>query len=212
MGGPCVNRGCLPSKNLIEAAKLIFDARHASRYPGLAPIADAIKVDFAALLAQKDDIIRRYREDKYIGLLGGKIIVQEGHARFVDPFVIEVNGRRLVGNRFLIATGSSPAVPDIPGLQDVPYLTSDLLSDDQTQGLHELPASLMIVGGDYIALELGQLFARLGTRVTILERNDQLLAKGYEPQVGRLIRSIMESEGISVVTGATVTSIRLERS
>src|SRR6202049_3904163 len=126
LGGTCVNRGCLPSKNLIEAAKLIFDAKH-PRYPGLAANG-GLKVDFRALIAQKDEVIRDYRDKKYAGLVGGKISVEEGQARFVDPHTIEVNGKRLTGDRFLIATGSRPVVPEIPGIGDVPYLTSDLLT------------------------------------------------------------------------------------
>lgn len=208
VGGTCVNRGCLPSKNLIEAAKLVFDARHADRYPGLEPVGDAIRVGFAALIAQKDEVIRSYRDNKYDGLVGGSITVENGHARFVDPYAIEVNSMRIAGKAFLVATGSRPAVPNIPGLADVPYLTSDLLGHGEEVELKELPSSLVIVGGDYIALELGQMFARFGTRVTILERNGQLLANGYEPQVGRAIGRIFKSEGIAVVLEAKVTAVR----
>ncbi len=206
IGGTCVNRGCLPSKNLIEAAKLVFDAQN-PRFPGL-KANGGLKVDFGALIDQKDEVIRTYRDKKYDGLLGARIAVEEGHVRFVDPQTVEVNGRRLRGERFLIATGSRPVIPDIPGLTDVPYLTSDLLSHGEEVELRELPASLIIVGGGYIALELGQMFARFGSRVTIIERGNQLLAHGYEPQLGRAIGRVFEGEGISVITNAGVSSVR----
>jgi mercuric reductase len=206
IGGTCVNRGCLPSKNLIEAAKLIFDAKH-PRYPGLAANG-GLKVDFRALIAQKDQVIRDYRDKKYDGLVGGRISLEEGHARFVDPHTVKVNGKRLTGERFLIATGSRPVIPEIPGLSEVPYLTSDLLTHGEDVELRDLPASLIIIGGGYIALELGQMFARFGSQVTILERDKQLLAHGYEPQLGQATTRIFEEEGITVITNAAVTAVR----
>jgi mercuric reductase len=206
VGGTCANRGCLPSKNLIEAAKLVFDATH-PRYPGLR-VNGGLKIDFGALIAQKDEVIGAYRNKKYDGLVSGKISIEEGHARFADAHTVEVNGKRLIGDRILIATGSRPVIPEIPGLAEVPFLTSDLLSREDGVELRELPRSLLIVGGGYIALELGQMFARFGSRVTILERSKQLLAHGYEPRLGREIGRIFEAEGIKVVTSAVVTAVK----
>jgi len=207
IGGTCVNRGCLPSKNLIEAARLLHDAKH-PRYPGLAP--SALGLDFGALVAQKDALIPCYRKKKYESLVGGQFHIERGHAAFVDAHTIEVDGKRLTGDRMLIATGSRPVVPDIEGLSDVPYLTSDLLTTDEQIELTELPVSLLIVGGGYIALELGQMFRRFGSDVTIVERNAQLLAHGYEPEVGQAIGEVFEEEGIRVVTRATVQQVRSE--
>lgn len=209
LGGTCVNRGCLPSKNLIEAARLVHDARN-PHYPGLASVGNAIEIDFAELIAQKDEVIGAYRRKKYDGLLGGGIGVVEGRARFVGADAIEIEGKRITGERFLIATGSRPVVPDIPGLADVPHITSDLLSHGEDDELRELPASIIIIGGGYIALELGQMFARFGTAVTILERSKQLLARGYEPALGRSVARILIEEGISVVTETSVSSVRSE--
>jgi len=208
IGGTCVNRGCLPSKNLIEAARLLYDARH-PRYPGLTPA--ALGLDFGQLIAQKDEVIHGYRNKKYESLLGGQITIEKGHAHFVDAHTVEVDGKRLTGEKVLIATGSRPVVPPIDGLDAVPYLTSDLLTSDEPMELTACPRSLLIVGGGYIALELGQMFRRFGTEVTILERSDQLLAHGYEPEVGQVIGSIFEEEGIRVVTRASVRSVRRER-
>src|SRR5262249_16413634 len=152
---------CLPSKNLIEAAQLVYDAAH-PRYPGLQSA--RVEVDFPALVAQKDAIIRDYRDQHYASILDGRgdpnpVQVVHGCAVLVDPHTAEVPApdgavRRLSGNHVLIATGSSPAIPAIPGLAETPFLTSDLLTSEECQELTELPTSLVILGGGYIALEL----------------------------------------------------------
>jgi mercuric reductase len=209
LGGTCVNRGCLPSKNLIEAARLVHDARH-PRYPGLTPVGKAIDIDFAALIAQKDEVIALYRDKKYDSLVGGDIAVIDGPARFTDPRTVRVNGAEITGERFLIATGSRPVIPEITGLADVPYLTSDLLTHGEEAAMRELPASLIVIGGGYIALELGQMFARFGSRVTIVARSHQLLGHGYEPQLGRAMGRIFADEGIEVIANATVSAVRSE--
>ena len=201
VGGTCVNRGCLPSKNLIEAAKLVFDARN-PRYAGLASLAPSI--DFAALVQQKDELIGEYRQGHYDSLVGDEITVESGHARFLDAHTIEVDGRAVRGESVLIATGSRPVVPPIAGLDSVPYLTSDLLTRGESQELTTLPRSLLVVGGGYIALELGQMFGRFGVAVTILERGTKLLPHGYEPAVGPAVAEILLAEGIDVVMSAQV--------
>jgi len=207
IGGTCVNRGCLPSKNLIEAAKLIHDARH-PRYPGLTPA--EISLDFRKLVQQKDDVIHGYRKKKYESLTGGKFAIERGHVAFVDEHTVQVDGKRLTGDRILIVTGSRPVIPEIEGLRNVPCLTSDLLTNDEPIELWELPRSLIIIGGGYIALELGQMFRRFDAEVTILERNAQLLAHGYEPQVGKAIGEVFEREAIKVITNASATGVRQE--
>lgn len=204
-GGTCVNRGCLPSKNLIEAAKLVHDARH-PRYPGLKSC--SMELDFQALIAQKDEVVHGYREKKYESLIDGHIRIERGHVQFADPHTIEINGKRLSGEKVLIATGSRPVIPEIDGLDQVSYMTSDLLTVDEEIELTNLPKSLLIVGGGYISLELGQMFHRFGTDVTILERNPQLLAHGYETEVGRAIGQLLLDEGIQVITEASVNAVR----
>jgi mercuric reductase len=205
VGGTCVNRGCLPSKNLIEAARLVHDARR-PRYGGLTGA--ELPVDFARLVAQKDELVRGYRDQKYASLLGGRFRIEPGHAEFVDPHTVRVGEKRVSGDVVLIATGSRPVLPPIEGLGDVPFLTSDLLASDEPMELTELPRSLLILGGGYVALELGQMFARFGTAVTILERSRTLLAHGYEPEVGPAVRAVLEGEGVQVVTRAQVRAVR----
>jgi mercuric reductase len=207
IGGTCVNRGCLPSKNLIEAAKLIHDARH-PRYPGLRPA--EIGLDFRKLIEQKDEVIHGYRKKKYQSLTGGLFTNEEGHVEFVDGHTVQVDDHRITGEKILIATGSRPLIPNIVSLRDIPYLTSDLLTNDEPMELVELPRSLIVLGGGYIALELGQMFRRFGVEVTILHRSAQLLAHGYEPEVGETIGEVFEQEGIRVLTNTSVRSVRQE--
>lgn len=207
IGGTCVNRGCLPSKNLIEAARVIYEAAH-PRYPGLSPC--RIDLDFATLIEQKDNLVHDYRNKKYESLVGGQIRIEEGHVQFVDPHTVEVGGKRLTGEKVLIATGSHPFIPPIDGLESVPYLTSDLLTVDEPIELRELPRSLLIVGGGYISLELGQMFSRFGTDVTILERSERVLIHGYEPQVGQTVGTLLAEEGLNIVTRANVRRVRQE--
>ncbi len=207
LGGTCVNRGCLPSKNLIEAARLVHDASH-PRYPGLAPA--ALGVDFGALVEQKDEVVAEYREKKYRSLLGARFDIVQGHAEFLDPHTIRVGGERLAGDKVLIATGSRPVLPEIDGLASVPYLTSDLLSSGEAVELKELPRSLLVVGGGYIALELGQMFRRFGSEVALVERSEGILVHGYEPEVGATLAAALEAEGVRILTSARVRSVRAD--
>ncbi|GIW42761.1 MAG: mercuric reductase [Candidatus Binatia bacterium] len=207
VGGTCANRGCLPSKNLIEAARIIHECSH-PRYPGLR--GTALEFDFEELVAQKDALVASYRDKKYESLVGDGIRVERGHAEFVDARTVAIDGKRVTAAAILIATGSRPAIPAVPGLSEVPYLTSDLLSTEDALELKELPKSMLIVGGGYIALELGQMFRRFGTAVTIVECCSELLEMGYEPEVGPALRQMFEAEGIEVLTGATVEEVKAE--
>ncbi len=213
VGGTCVNRGCLPSKNLIEAAKILHDARN-PRYPGLTPC--AMPFDFAQLIAGKDEVIHVYRDKKYNSIVdeSGAIEIVHGRARLADAHTVEVAGpegvQRLEGGQILVVLGSSPVIPPIAGLQDVPYLTSDLLTSEEAMELKELPRSLIIIGGGYIGLELGQMLQRFGAEVTLLERNQHILFHGYEPEVGRTLQPLLVEEGLAIETDANVLRVRRE--
>ena len=210
VGGTCVNRGCLPSKNLIEAARLLYDAC-ALRYPGLTGC--DLGLDLQRLIAQKDEIIARYREQKYLSIFdeGGRVTIERGRVHVLDPHTVAVEGpngtKRLEGAALLVALGSSPLIPAIPGLRDVPYLTSDLLTSQEDLALTELPESLVVIGGGYIAVELGQMFSRFGSKVTILERSERLLS-AYEPEIGLALGEILQDEGVDVRTRAQASRVR----
>ena len=202
LGGTCVNRGCLPSKKLIEAARIVWESAH-PRYKGLKPA--KMKFDFAELISQKQEVVQGYRDKKYQSILyeEDKIKVFEGKAELVDAHTVRVGDVTLSGDQILVATGTRPTLPTIAGLDDVPYLTSDLLTTGEVQELTELPESMIIVGAGYIALELGQMFHRFGTQVTILERSQVILPR-YEPEVSDTLTFILRQEGLKIVTEAQV--------
>src|SRR6059058_4834385 len=204
VGGTCVNRGCLPSKNLIEAARLVYDAAH-PRYPGLTPV--HMPFSWAELVAQKDESLLDASD---------QMQVVPGQVRLVSDHEVEAQSAagvcRLVGEQILIATGSAPLIPGLPGLANVPYLTSDLLSssdDPWGTALREQLRSLLILGGGSIALELGQMFARFGTQVTLITRGSTILS-GYEPEIAEALTAILQEEGLRIVTGAQVRGVRHE--
>jgi mercuric reductase len=204
LGGTCANRGCLPSKNLIEAARIVHEAAH-PRYGGLT--AATVGVDFAALIAQKDGVVREYRAKKYASVADGLTDLEliDGDATFADPHTVLVGERRVAVDRVLVATGSRPTIPPIPGLDTVPYLTSDLLDADEAGRLTELPESLVVLGGGYVAVELAQMFSRLGSRVTMIARSG--LLSGYEPDLGRTLGEAFAAEGIAVLGGVRVERV-----
>ena len=205
LGGTCVNRGCLPSKNLIEAARIVWEAAH-PRYPGLAPV--KMGVNFAELIAQKQEVVEVYRGKKYQSILtdDDNIQVFDGKAELLDMHTVRVENVTLNGDQILVATGTRPVIPPIEGLDRVPYLTSDLLTTNEGMELTELPESLIVVGAGYIALELGQMFHRFGTRVTILERSQVILPR-YEPEVSDALTFILRKEGLKIVTEAQVIRV-----
>ncbi|MDE2580204.1 MAG: FAD-dependent oxidoreductase, partial [Rhodospirillales bacterium] len=156
IGGTCVNIGCVPSKTLIRAAEALHHGTAAPRFAGIA--ARAGLTDWAALMAQKDALVTGLREAKYAALLpeyeGIRSI--EGAARFTADGLI-VGDARFPAERVVIATGASPAIPPIPGIGDVAYLTSTT-----ALALDRLPRALLVIGGGVIGCELGQMFARFG--------------------------------------------------
>jgi mercuric reductase len=205
VGGTCVNTGCVPSKALLAAA----EARHvalAQPFPGIATSAGA--VDVPALIGGKTALVTGMRVEKYTGLAAEyDWPVLAGSARFAPgprlQVALEEGGTTTVeAAHYLIATGSAPWAPAIDGLEQAGYLTSTTAME-----LQSLPESMIVIGGNYIGLEMGQLFARLGVKVTVVEALDRL-APFEEPEVSAVIEDVFADEGIGVRTGATVTAVR----
>jgi mercury(II) reductase len=200
IGGTCVNIGCVPSKTLIRAAETLHNARVAARFAGIT--AEAELTDWRGTVRQKDALVAELRQAKYIDLLSAYsgIAYREGPARLVKGGV-EVNGARIPAGKIVIATGARPAVPTIPGMETVSYLTSTTALD-----LEELPRSLLVIGGGYIGAELAQMFARAGVKVTLVCRS-RLLPEA-EPEIGAALMGYFEDEGITVVAGIAYRAIR----
>ena len=201
IGGTCVNVGCVPSKALIRAAEAVHHANTAPRFAGVAGTARL--TDWAALRAQKDELVASLRQAKYIDLLPAYngVAYLEGTARLGNGGVM-VDGKHIDANKIIIASGSHEFVPAIPGIQDVPYLTSTSAFE-----LESLPESMIVIGGGYIGCELTQMFARLGVRVTIVFRS-RLLPEG-EPEISEALSGYFEEEGIKVQRVGGYDSIRM---
>ncbi|SFV08780.1 mercury(II) reductase [Alicyclobacillus macrosporangiidus] len=195
IGGTCVNIGCVPSKTMLRASEINHLAAH-NPFPGLHTSAGSVNLQ--QLVGAKDELVAELRQHKYVDLIdeyGFHLI--RGEARFVDPSTVEVAGRNIRARRYLIATGASPALPDIAGLADVDYLVSTTALD-----LTEIPRRLAVIGSGYIALELGQMFHRLGSEVTLMQRSDRLL-KAYDQEVSEAVAQVLSREGIRSLTGVT---------
>lgn len=193
LGGTCVNVGCVPSKTLLAAA----GARHgamANPFPG-APTSTG-PVDLAALVGQKDELVGRLRQTKYAEVAKAYgFEVRQGEARFADETTLEVDGQPVRAHAYVLATGAEPARPELPGLDQVDYLTSTTAMEQTT-----LPESLVVIGGGYVGVEQAQLFAHLGARVSLVGR----LAPRAEPEVADVLRDVFAGDGITVVEDRAV--------
>lgn len=207
IGGTCVNVGCVPSKALIAAAEV----RHtAQRHPFAGIERKELAVDFPRLIAEKDELVSDLRQAKYLDVLSAypSIAWVRGMGRVLSarPPKVAVDDQVIEGKRLVVATGAEPFIPPIPGLEGTPYWTST-----EALAATELPESLVVLGGAAVGLELAQLYARLGTRVTVLEAMDRLVPQEDE-DVSQGIAEALAAEGISVVTGAAVQSVAFEGS
>ena len=203
LGGDCLWTGCVPSKALIASARL---ARQMDRAAGLGLTPNGARHNFRAVMermrAARATVAHHDDPERFRKMGVG---VHFGAARFLDPNTVEVEGAgTLRAKRFVVATGAVPAIPPIPGLADADYLTYETVFDE-----NELPDSIAIMGGGPIGVEFAQVFARLGSRVTILEMAPSILIR-EDPDVAAFMHGLLEAEGIEIRTGAAVSSVRSE--
>jgi len=196
IGGTCVNVGCVPSKAMIRAMEVMHAPRAARRFDGIE--AEAQITDWAAVVRQKQALVDDLRAAKYIDVLPqhNGIAYLEGVASFTDGGTLTVDGAPISAGKIILATGSRPHVPDISGLESVRHHDSTSILE-----LEQLPSSLIVMGGGYVGVELAQVFARAGARVTIVTRRG--LLPEAEPEIGKTLTRAFEDEGITV---RTVTS------
>ncbi|MBO9442580.1 FAD-dependent oxidoreductase [Phaeobacter italicus] len=198
MGGDCLNYGCVPSKALLAAAKTAYTQSHASAY-GVADQAPV--VDYSAAKDHVHDVIATIApvdsQERFEGF--GVRVVRE-YGRFVDDRVVEAGAFRITARRIVIATGSSPFVPAIEGLQDVPYYTNETLFD-----LRERPDHLLIIGGGPIGMEMAQAHIRLGSKVTVIE-GAKALGKD-DPELAEIVLDQLRSEGVEIAEEAQAAHI-----
>ena len=192
MGGDCLNTGCVPSKALIRAAKSMADMQKAA---ALGINVGAPKVDFTRVMGRVQNVINTIEPhdsvERYTNL---GVDCVYGNAKLISPWVVDVDGQQISAEKIIIASGARPTMPSIPGLDLVDPLTSETLWK-----LEDLPKRFLIVGGGAIGCELAQAFQRLGSRVTLVEMQAQLLPRD-DQQVASFMQQCLESEGVRVLT------------
>ncbi|MDP4605492.1 MAG: FAD-dependent oxidoreductase, partial [Erythrobacter sp.] len=208
MGGDCLNTGCVPSKAIIKSAKVAAMMRGADKY-GLE--ATTPKVPFKAVMARVLDTIKTIEPhdsvERYTGL---GVDVVKGYATIIDPWTVEIalndgGTQRLTTRSIIIASGAAPVVPDIPGIADSGYLTSETLWT-AFAAMDEAPRRIAVLGGGPIGCELSQAFARLGSQVTQVERGERVLSR-EDDDVSDLARVSLEEAGVTVLTGHSAVRI-----
>ena len=202
LGGDCLWTGCVPTKALVASAKLAHQMRHARAY-GLEPVTPRITPKSVMdSMREQRRIISRHDDPEKFRNLGIDVI--EGDAKLAGNGVVEVAGRTLQAKDIVIATGARTAVPPVEGLQESGFLDHvSFLKQD------EFPPSILILGGGYIGIEFAQIFARFGSRVTVVEMMDEIVAKEDATVIQRL-REILSTESIELFTGWAVKSVRRE--
>jgi pyruvate/2-oxoglutarate dehydrogenase complex dihydrolipoamide dehydrogenase (E3) component len=199
VGGSCINYGCTPTKTMISSARMAHYARVAPEF-GIHP--GEIKVDMAAVVARKNEIVDSFRS----GVLeqidsSPNVTLYHGHGRFTAPHEVGINGETLKSDKIFINTGTRPRFPALPGLDQVEVLTNRNIMD-----LQELPAHLIALGGSYLGLEFGQMFRRLGSEVTVVEMSDRIAAR-EDAEVSDSLREALEAEGMKFHLGSTATKV-----
>ncbi len=202
IGGTCVNIGCVPSKTLIRAAESFHRAGH-NPFKGAQTRAEGL--DWGAVVQQKDELVAELRQGKYSDVLAAypeNVTLIKGWGRITSEGKVAVDDQVFSAGRIVIATGARPKILPLEGIDEV-----DILDSTSAMELAQLPASLLVIGGRAIALELGQTFARFGARVTILQRSPRLIPD-HEPEISDSLADILRAEGLTIHTGVTPLAIR----
>lgn len=194
LGGTCVNVGCIPTKTLVASARAVHMARRGGEYGFTA---GDIRVDMKAVKARKDGVVK-HSSDGVTNWVGGmkNVTLIRGHARFTAPRTLDVDGRALRADRIFLNVGGRALVPNTPGIKDVPFLTNSSVME-----FDRVPEHLVIIGGSYIGLEFAQIYRRFGSKVTVVEKFDNLLPR-EDDDIATEIRAILEREGVVIRTGA----------
>ena len=200
-GGTCVNVGCVPSKTLIRAAESLHRATH-NPFTGIQT--GGSLADFSAVVEQKRQLVAELRQAKYVNVIRDlpQVRLVKGHAMLLDAHSVQIGDMRLSADHILIATGAAAAIPEIPGLTEAGYLTNESAFELQT-----LPESLIVLGGRYIALECAQMFARIGSRVTVLQRSERILPTESE-DITNALTGYLTEEGLEILTGVALQQVR----
>ncbi|RWB27198.1 FAD-containing oxidoreductase [Mesorhizobium sp.] len=195
VGGTCVNTGCMPTKAMVASAYAAHLARRAADYG--VTLSGPVGVDYKVIKARKDKVSNDARDNLESWIAGmDKCMLYRGHARFASANTVRVGDDLLTAEKIFLNTGGRASVPDLPGVDDISYLTNSSMMN-----LDVLPRHLVVVGGSYVSLEFAQMFRRFGSEVTVVEKNPRLIGREDE-DVSAAILSIFENEDITVHLGA----------
>ena len=198
-GGTCVNDGCTPTKTLVASAYAAQLARRAREYGLRLP--GKVALDMKRVKARKDAVVAKSTQGVEKWMRGlERARVYRGHARFTGETTVKVGGSELAAEKIFINVGGRPLVPDMPGLDKLPFLTNVSMME-----VDFVPAHLLVVGGSYVGLEFAQMFRRFGSRVTVVEMGPRLVGREDE-DVSQALKEMLEAEGIEVRLGAECLS------
>ena len=200
IGGTCLNRGCVPTKHLIDVAKTYYTPK-SNPFKGIELTQG--KIDIKTVIEEKNKLLDELRKEKYWNVLEAypSIEYKEGKGEFVKNGVIKVNGEEIRYHKAVITTGSRPSVPPIKGLENVDFMTNR-----EILNITYLPEHLIVVGGSAVGLEIGQIFLRFGSKVTVLEALPDIAFR-EEPEARQVLRNALEKEGMEILTGIKVKEI-----
>lgn len=201
LGGTCVNVGCVPSKTLLKIGEIVYYGNH-----GFKSISGKLTVDFETAIKEELELVDKMRHDKYVEVLSNlKYLTHfEGKAKFVSKNEIIVGDKKLIGEKFVIATGSAALPTPLDGIDKVDYITHiDALK------LKKQPKTMIIVGAGPLGLEFGQMYHHFGTKVTILHK-DQFVMPRTEPELSEALQKYLEDEGITIFINTKSKSVRKE--
>src|SRR5919198_1040236 len=202
LGGDCTFYGCVPSKALLEIAEIVHDARRAAA-EGIFEAPPII--DYEKIVARRRRIVEEIAADERDARFErAGIVLIRGQASFLSPNELDVDGERVAGKAFVVATGSEPALPPLAGIDEVPYLTNRTIFD-----LERLPERLLVLGGGATGLELAQAFRRFGSQVVVVEMRERLL-RGEEPEAGRVLAEALRGEGVELRLGAEAIAVETD--
>jgi pyruvate/2-oxoglutarate dehydrogenase complex dihydrolipoamide dehydrogenase (E3) component len=200
LGGTCVNNGCIPTKTLIASARAAHVARTGAAHGVM--LDGPVQVDMARVKARKDAVVQQSREGVRQWLANApNVTVIDGHARFTGPHRVQVGDRVLEAPRIFVNVGGRAAVPDIPGVHEVPYL-----NNERIMHVDRVPEHLVVVGASYIGLEFAQAYRRFGAEVTVIETGPRPIAREDE-DVSAEVKAILEAEGVRFRLNATCLAL-----
>lgn len=198
IGGTCLNVGCIPTKVFLKSSKLITDCKHGHTF-GVQ--VSSATLDFAALLERKNKVVGTLTQGVETLLKRNKVDIIRGHGRLTSPGTVQVDGETLAAKNILIATGSRPAAPPIPGLAEAGVLDSNSVLE-----LASLPSKVAVIGGGYIGLEFASFFAGAGSQVTVIEMLPQIAA-GVDRDISSRLLQDLKKQGIDIKVSSKVTAV-----